>query len=89
MNSSESRILNRGVTPNSGDGQTFGTGVVLGEPGCAYEKEEGETALGLDGEKVFSPGREAFRRRVRKTLCPVQVFTNEGVTPIPTGTGIN
>jgi hypothetical protein len=30
-------------------------GVVLGEPGCAWEKEEGETALKLDGEKVFSP----------------------------------
>ena len=31
------------------------TGVVLGEPGFAKENEEGETALGLDGEKVFSP----------------------------------
>ena len=39
----------------SGDGQTLGTGVVLGEPGCAQEKEEGETALGLDAEKDFSP----------------------------------
>ena len=31
------------------------TGVVLGEPACALEKEEGETAFGLDREKVFSP----------------------------------
>jgi hypothetical protein len=30
-------------------------GVVLGEPGFAEAKEEGGTALGLDGEKVFSP----------------------------------
>jgi hypothetical protein len=39
----------------SGDGQTLSAGVVLGEPGCAEAKEEGGTALGLDGEKVFSP----------------------------------
>jgi hypothetical protein len=31
------------------------TGVILSEPGFAYAKEEGETALGLDGQKVFSP----------------------------------
>ena len=31
------------------------TGVILSEPGFASEKEEGETALGLDGEKVLSP----------------------------------
>jgi hypothetical protein len=37
-----------------GESQYF-KGVVLGEPGCAYEKEEGETALGLYGEKAFSP----------------------------------
>jgi len=30
-----------------------GRGVVLGGPGSAYEKEEGETWLA--GEKVFSP----------------------------------
>jgi hypothetical protein len=30
-------------------------GVILNEPGFAKAKEEGETALGLDGEKVFSP----------------------------------
>jgi hypothetical protein len=29
--------------------------VILSEPGFAYAKEEGETALGLDGEKVLSP----------------------------------
>jgi hypothetical protein len=28
-------------------------------------KEEGETALGLDGEKVFSPGRN-FRAKSEK-----------------------
>jgi hypothetical protein len=27
------------------------------------EKEEGETALGLDGEKVFSPGRNLGAKR--------------------------
>jgi hypothetical protein len=36
-------------------------GVVLGEPGFTWQKEEGETALGLDGEKVFSP--EMIRKR--------------------------
>ena len=39
----------RGAGSISGDGQTLGTGVVLGEPGFDLEKEEGETALGLDG----------------------------------------
>ena len=29
--------------------------MILSEPGFAEAKEEGETALGLDGEKVFSP----------------------------------
>jgi hypothetical protein len=29
--------------------------VILSEPGFAQAKEEGETTLGLDGEKVFSP----------------------------------
>jgi len=29
--------------------------VILSEPGFAEAKEEGETALGLDREKVFSP----------------------------------
>ena len=33
-------------------------GVVLGEPGCAQEKEEGETPLGLGGEQDFSPDEE-------------------------------
>ncbi len=32
-------------------------GVVLGQPGFAWENEEGEKALGLDGEKVFSPAK--------------------------------
>ena len=41
----------RGGGSKSGDGQTLGTGVVLGEPGCAQEKEVGETAFGLEGEK--------------------------------------
>ena len=36
------------------NGQTLGTGVVLGEP--RFVLGEGETALRLDGEKVFSPG---------------------------------
>jgi hypothetical protein len=31
------------------------TGLVLGEPRFAKEKEEGETALRLGGEKVLSP----------------------------------
>ena len=44
------------------------TGVVLGEPGFAHENEEAETALGLDGEKVFSPAqmirnRSSFQKR--------------------------
>ena len=30
-------------------------GVILSEPGCAKEKEEGETAFGLDGRKSFLP----------------------------------
>ena len=30
-------------------------GVILSEPWFAQAKEEGEAALGLDGEKVFSP----------------------------------
>jgi hypothetical protein len=30
-------------------------GVILNEPRFAKAKEEGQTALGLDGEKVFSP----------------------------------
>jgi hypothetical protein len=30
-------------------------GVILSEPGFAQAKEEGETALELDGEKVFFP----------------------------------
>ena len=49
----------RGAEVKSGDGQTLGTGVVLGEPGCAYEKREGETAFGARrGESLFSRGRE-------------------------------
>jgi hypothetical protein len=36
--------------------------VVLGEPGCAQEKEEGETPLGLDGEKVFSPQKQLGKK---------------------------
>ena len=35
-------------------------GVILSGPGFAYETEEGETALRLDGAKVLS--RERFRR---------------------------
>jgi hypothetical protein len=44
--------------------QTLVTGVVLGEPGCALAKEEGEIRLRrrLDGEKVFSPKKEGTRR---------------------------
>ena len=34
-------------------------GVILSEPGFAQAKEEGETALGLDGEKSFFP-RKSF-----------------------------
>jgi hypothetical protein len=47
----------RGGGSTSGDGQTLVAGVVLGEPGCAYEKEEGEIRLRrrLAGEKDFSP----------------------------------
>ena len=45
----------RGGGSSSGDGQTLGPGVVLGEPGFDLGEEVGETALGLDGEKVFSP----------------------------------
>jgi hypothetical protein len=30
-------------------------GVILSEPGFAEAKEDGETVLGLDGEKVLSP----------------------------------
>ncbi len=32
------------------------------------EKEEGETALGLDGEKVFSPGEAVTQRTERSRL---------------------
>ena len=35
-------------------------GVILSEPGCAWEKEEGETALGLDGRKSFLPDLALF-----------------------------
>jgi hypothetical protein len=46
--------------------------VVLGEPGCAWEEEEGETALGLDGEKVFSPYcDEAVSGEFKKTFASV------------------
>jgi hypothetical protein len=35
---------------------TYPRGVILSEPGFADEKEEGETALGLDtGRKSFLP----------------------------------
>jgi hypothetical protein len=32
------------------------------------KKEEGETALGLDGEKVFSPGEAVTQRTERSRL---------------------
>jgi hypothetical protein len=45
-------------------------GVVLGEPGCALENDEGEIRLRrrLDGEKDFSPG-EAVTQRTETTRC--------------------
>jgi hypothetical protein len=44
----------RGGGGKSGDGQTLGRGVVLGEPGFSLE-ERGRRDAGVDGEKVFSP----------------------------------
>jgi hypothetical protein len=45
-------------------------GVILSEPGSLREKEEGETALGLDGEKVLSP--EMIRRRHSESEREIQ-----------------
>ena len=48
-----------GVPMKSGEAR-HDEGVILSGPGFAYETEEGETALRLDGAKVLS--RERFRR---------------------------
>jgi hypothetical protein len=63
----------RGGGGKSGDSQTLGTGVVLGEPGCAQEKEERETALGLDREKVFSP-EKVIKQKTRRSRLPFDDF---------------
>jgi len=44
----------RGGGSNSGDSQTLGTGVVLGESRGLGERGTRDR-FGLDGEKVFSP----------------------------------
>ena len=38
------------------NGQTLGTGVVLGEPGSVLGERGRRDRFGLDEEKVFSPG---------------------------------
>jgi hypothetical protein len=56
--------------------------VVLGEPGFAWENEEGETALGLDGEKVFSPEIKSDHRAFRSQE---QRFVDRHVSPRDSG----
>jgi hypothetical protein len=45
------------------------TGVILSEPGFAYEKEEGEPAVRFDGEKVLSPERVFDEKREVLSVC--------------------
>jgi hypothetical protein len=58
-----SGALSTGKGNGCGGNQIPQTTVVLGEPGFGLEKEERETALGLDGEKVFSPEYFGFPMR--------------------------
>jgi hypothetical protein len=51
------------TVPN--DGQTLGTGVVLGERGFCLGERRRRDALGLAGEKVFSP-EETVKRRIEE-----------------------
>jgi hypothetical protein len=54
--------------------------VILSEPGFAYAKEEGETALGLDGEKVLSPEsfESVFLRVIQRVLG--ELFTLRAIS---------